>query len=134
MDYLSSTKTLFVGTNQKSILTVNIEMFLDPLIRMVDFANRKGLPQYGFEDSPGNDGAGYTEEDELNIQEELERMGYQPGFSIQDLLSNGGEASNIDDMQKIEKLLQELKTRDDKERRRGEEEGNDGNRTEFLEE
>lgn len=25
MDYLSSTKTLFVGTNQKSILTINIE-------------------------------------------------------------------------------------------------------------
>ncbi len=29
MDYLASTKTLFVGTNQKSILTVNIEELFD---------------------------------------------------------------------------------------------------------
>jgi hypothetical protein len=28
MDYISSTKTLFVGTNQKSILTVGIEDLL----------------------------------------------------------------------------------------------------------
>lgn len=40
MDYLSSTKTLFVGTNQKSILTVNIEKLLDPHIRDIDFKNR----------------------------------------------------------------------------------------------
>lgn len=33
MDYLSSTKTLFVGTNQKSILTINIEKLLDPIIK-----------------------------------------------------------------------------------------------------
>lgn len=50
------------------------------------------------------------------------------------MLANGGEASNIDDMQKIERLLQELKLRDEKERRQGEQEGNDGNRTEYLEE
>ena len=28
MDYLSSTKTLFVGTNQKNVLTINIEELL----------------------------------------------------------------------------------------------------------
>ena len=37
MDYLSSTNTLFVGTNQKSILTHNINRLLDPVIRQIDF-------------------------------------------------------------------------------------------------
>jgi WD40 repeat protein len=32
MDYIASTNTLFVGTNNKSILTVNIERLLDPAI------------------------------------------------------------------------------------------------------
>lgn len=67
MDYLSSTKTLFVGTNQKSILTINIEMFLDPLIRQVDFSRRRGLPLYGLGEDEATDGYKYSEEDELNI-------------------------------------------------------------------
>ena len=32
MDYIFQTKTLFIGDNDKNILTVNIEMLLDPLV------------------------------------------------------------------------------------------------------
>jgi len=37
MDYISQTKTLFVGTNSKSILTINIEKLLDPMINLLSF-------------------------------------------------------------------------------------------------
>ena len=45
MDYLASTKTLFVGTNQKSILTVNIEKLLDPLLKDLNFTSSFDLNQ-----------------------------------------------------------------------------------------
>lgn len=48
---------------------------------------------------------------------------------LQDLLNNGGEVNNIEDMAKIERLLQELKVKDEKER-----EGNPENRSEYLDE
>jgi hypothetical protein len=48
---------------------------------------------------------------------------------LQDLLNAGGEISNIDDMEKIERLLQELKMKDEKER-----DGDPDNRSEYLDE
>ena len=36
MDYIQQNNTLYVGTNQKNILTINIEQLLDPRIAMVD--------------------------------------------------------------------------------------------------
>ena len=89
MDYLSSTQTLFVGTNQTNILTLNIDKLLDPSIRMIDFRNR------------GDDDDG-----QFDLEQELMQYGYQPGMrDLQDLLNSGGEINNIDDMAKVEKLL-----------------------------
>ncbi len=42
MDYISATRTLFVGTNQKNILTVSIEKLLDPYINLISFTGREG--------------------------------------------------------------------------------------------
>ena len=102
MDYLSSTKTLFVGTNQKSILTVNIEKLLDPVIKQMTFTG------------------------DFNLNQELEQYGYKEGVQINDVLNNQTEVNNIEDMAKVERLLMELKNKDDKER--------DGdNNSEYLE-
>lgn len=56
-------------------------MFLDPLIRQIDFSKRKGLGIGGNTNDNG-DHYEYTSQDEFNIQEELEAMGYQPGLNI----------------------------------------------------
>lgn len=56
-------------------------------------------------------------------------MGYQPGLNLQDLLNNGNEINNIEDMDKIEKLLQELKLKDERERI-----GDIHNRSDYLDE
>ena len=37
MDYIYDTKTLFIGTNQKNILTENIDILLNPLINDINF-------------------------------------------------------------------------------------------------
>ena len=82
MDYLSSTKTLFVGTNQKSILTINIEKLLDPLIRQIDFTRHRQQQQQRMigedgEEIEGEDGFGG-----FDLDEELELQGYQPGLNL----------------------------------------------------
>ena len=42
MDYLAQTQTLFVGTNSKNILTINIQKLLDPTINMLNFSALRG--------------------------------------------------------------------------------------------
>ena len=88
---------------------MNIDKLLDPLIRGIDFKNRG---------------------DDFDLEEELIIQGYQPGLhDLQDLLNAGGEINNIDDMAKIERLLAELKMKDERDR-----DGDPGNRSEFLDE
>eukprot|EP00350_Pseudokeronopsis_sp_OXSARD2_P013430 CAMPEP_0170549342 /NCGR_PEP_ID=MMETSP0211-20121228/7503_1 /TAXON_ID=311385 /ORGANISM="Pseudokeronopsis sp., Strain OXSARD2" /LENGTH=123 /DNA_ID=CAMNT_0010855299 /DNA_START=794 /DNA_END=1165 /DNA_ORIENTATION=+ len=121
MDYIASTKTLFVGTKEKdvgtkekdsnppvkqaSILTINIEKWLDPAIQFItDF-----------------------DKEDFNLEEELTAHGYQPGSNLNDLLQfQKVEVNNIEDMEKIEKLLQELKLKEEKDRE------DVANRSEFL--
>lgn len=93
MDYISQTKTLFVGTNSKSILTINIEKLLDPMINLLSF-----------------------NKEEFDLTTEMEAMGFQPGININDVLNNQGEVSNIEDMSKIERLLDELRQKEEQDR------------------
>jgi len=70
------------------------------------------------------------EENEFDLEQELVQYGYQPGMKdLQDLLNSGGEINNIDDMAKIERLLKELKMKDEKDRNEDPE-----NRSEYLDE
>lgn len=88
-------------------MTLNIDKLLDPLIRGIDFRGRG---------------------DDFDLEEELILQGYQPGaHDLQDLLNAGGQINNIDDMAKIERLLEELKMKDDRDR-----EEHPDNRSEYL--
>jgi WD40 repeat protein len=61
MDYIASSKTLFVGTNQKNILTVKIDKLMDPNIQYITDFSKEGF----------------------DLAEELSVYGYQPGSNIQ---------------------------------------------------
>lgn len=56
----------------------------------------------------------------------MEQLGYQPGVNINDILNNQTEVNNIEDISKIEKLLEELRLKEDKEK------VDPGNRSDFL--
>ena len=56
-------------------------------------------------------------------------MGYQGGgFNMNDILNNQAEVNNIDDMDKVERLLQELRAKEDRDREIPD------NRSEYLDE
>ena len=65
---------------------------------------------------------------EFNLNRELENMGYQPGLNLNDILNNQAEVNNIEDMDKIERLLQELRMKEDRDREELD------NRSEYLDE
>jgi hypothetical protein len=55
------------------------------------------------------------------------KLGFTPGLNINDILNNQAEINNIEDMSKIEKLLEELKMKEERDR------DDTDNRSEFLE-
>ena len=112
MDYINETKTLFIGTNQKNILTQNIEKLLDFHIHLVDF--KKGAVM------------GEEEQETFDLSYEMQMKGYKPGLNINDILNHQGESTNLDNMEQVEKILSELKVKEERDREEVQ------NRSEFL--
>jgi hypothetical protein len=54
--------------------------------------------------------------DDFDLNQELEYYGYKDGFNINDLLNNQTEVNNIEDMEKIERLLSEMKIKEERDR------------------
>jgi hypothetical protein len=62
----------------------------------------------------------------FDLNEEMEALGFQPGINMNDILNNQAEINNIDDMSKIERLLEELRGKEDRDRE------HEDNRSEYL--
>ena len=99
MDYLSSTKTLFVGTNQKNVLTINIEELLqeggfEHLYNRLDESAGKGHHLGQYQSSPqALEESGTIPEEDLDAilrgrQAMLDKMNLEDDDPLKKIMSN----------------------------------------------
>lgn len=98
MDYISTSKLLLVGTNGKSIMTIQIDHLLDPAINNMDF----------------------SENGENGELPDLQGLGLgDKQLNLSDIINNNNEVAGAYDennMEQVEQLLRQMKQKEERDR------------------